>query len=285
LIAEISERGYDQATVARIVRRAGVSRRTFYELFSDREDCALALFEVAVEQAGARVRDACAGEREWVDRVRTGLCTILSLMDDEPALARLCILEMPTAGDRARAGRRELLDRLGAVLDEGRATWRVASAHAQATVGGVLAMIHAHMLEANGEPLVGLSRQLMSMIVLPYLGPDGAHHELRLGSPPAQASAPRSVRGHAPATACRLRLTRRAVQTLAVVDAAPGSSNAQIGREVGIADAGQISKLLARLARHGLIDKTHMPRTRGQPNAWSLTAEGHVLLDSVSRTL
>ena len=48
MVDVVAERGAANVTVARVVTRSGVSRRTFYELFEDREDCFLAAFDQAV---------------------------------------------------------------------------------------------------------------------------------------------------------------------------------------------------------------------------------------------
>ncbi len=57
IVELVAERGVSGATIARIVAGSGVSRRTFYELFKDREDCFVAAFEMALERASRYVRD------------------------------------------------------------------------------------------------------------------------------------------------------------------------------------------------------------------------------------
>jgi DNA-binding MarR family transcriptional regulator len=61
---------------------------------------------------------------------------------------------------------------------------------------------------------------------------------------------------------------------LRAVASQPGASNRQIGRDAGIQDQGQMSKLLARLERLGLIVNGSDGTTRGAPNAWKLTPSG-----------
>jgi AcrR family transcriptional regulator len=58
LVEVARERGVSGVTVAHVVARSGVSRRTFYELFEDREDCFLAGFDLAVQGAARRVLPA-----------------------------------------------------------------------------------------------------------------------------------------------------------------------------------------------------------------------------------
>lgn len=82
-----------------------------------------------------------------------------------------------------------------------------------------------------------------------------------------------------------VRLTYRTMCTLAVIAAQRGLSNSEISARVGISDQGQISKLLARLARHGLIENTGAGRPRGMSNAWRLTRDGEQLERRISMSL
>jgi AcrR family transcriptional regulator len=69
----VVEAGYAGMSMARVTRRAGVSREVFYELFEDREDCFLAAFDEASAHAGAVAQEAAAGAGSWRDQVRAGL--------------------------------------------------------------------------------------------------------------------------------------------------------------------------------------------------------------------
>ena len=73
-----------------------------------------------------------------------------------------------------------------------------------------------------------------------------------------------------------MRLTYRTVRVLlAIAELAGGvSSGRQVADASGVADPGQMSKLLWRLAHLGLIANSPRPAGRGEPNAWSLTATG-----------
>src|ERR1700722_6204011 len=78
----VSETGVGSATVARVVARAGMSRRTFYDLFEDLSACLLAAFEDAVAAAGRRVASAWESEQRWLDRVRVALLALLVFLDE-----------------------------------------------------------------------------------------------------------------------------------------------------------------------------------------------------------
>jgi AcrR family transcriptional regulator len=96
----VEEVGYARMTVSQVIGRARVSRKTFYDVFADREDCFLAVFEEALSRVRLRAREAYERETGWREGIRSALGTLLSFMDEEPALSRLCFIETLGAGER-----------------------------------------------------------------------------------------------------------------------------------------------------------------------------------------
>jgi AcrR family transcriptional regulator len=278
LVGVVSELGAANVTVAHVVGRSGVSRRTFYEIFDDREDCFLAAFDDAVERVARDVVPAYESATGWRERVRAGLVASLSVLDSEPGLARLLVVESLAAGTRALEKRKRVLDRLVATVDEARSPTTTSSRTepppltAEGVVGGVLAVLHARLLDRNAGSLLELTNPLMGMIVLPYLGLAAARRELERPLPKTPARV-RHAAGD-PLRDLQMRLTYRTVRVLMAVAASPGSSNRTIAEGAGIADQGQISKLLARLHNLGLIENVSAGAARGGPNAWTLTDKG-----------
>jgi AcrR family transcriptional regulator len=276
-MAEVaSERGAANVTVADVVARSGVSRRTFYELFTDREDCFLAAFDDGIARIASEVVPAYEGGTRWRDKIRAGLCALLQFLDDEPGMGRLVIVETLGAGPRALERRRRVLAQVITAVDEGRAEIKTGNElpplTAEGVVGGVLAVLHGRLIERTAGRLMELTGPLMGMIVLPYLGPAAARKELDRPVPKAPAR-PRPVNSD-PLRELEMRLTYRTVRVLMAVVANPGSSNRMVADGAGIKDQGQISKLLARLAKLGLIENTGVGSARGGPNAWRLTEKG-----------
>jgi DNA-binding IclR family transcriptional regulator len=76
-------------------------------------------------------------------------------------------------------------------------------------------------------------------------------------------------------------LTYRTARVLEGVAELPGGSNRVVAERAGIHDAGQVSKLLARLERLGLLVNTGEGHAKGEPNAWSLTAKGERVARSI----
>ena len=276
----VEEVGYGRMTVARIIARARVSRKTFYDLFSDRDDCFLAVFDLALNEARELAGAAYRQESGWRDGMRAGLARLLILMEEEPALTRLCIVEALGAGGRVLERRAEVLDELVVVVDRGRGvanpTRQPPEVTAEGIVGGAFAVLHTRLLEGGSEPLTDLLGPLMSMIVLPYLGTRAAGREL--SRPPLEIGAPPRSR---PASRARdalaglnIRLTYRTVRVLMFIAEHPSASNREIAEGSGIVDQGQISKLLTRLARLKLVENTGGGQENGSTNAWRLTRRG-----------
>jgi len=283
-LAEVSrERGVAATTVAHIVARSGVSRRTFYELFEDREDCFRAAFELAVEHAAQRVVPAFQAGRGWLERIRGGLEALLEFLEDEPGLGALCVVDALGAGPRALARRAEVIDILIDAVDEGRAEARGETnpgrLTAEGVVGAVLAVLHARL--AVGAPVSAKSdsRQLtadllgplMGIVVLPYRGRAAAVQEV---TRPAPARRPAVHAGGDPLRDLDMRLTYRTVRVLLAIAGRSGASNRQVADASGVQDQGQISKLLARLEHLGLIHNSGVGPSRGEPNVWGLTPRG-----------
>jgi AcrR family transcriptional regulator len=97
-----SEVGWPGVTVADIASRARVSRRTFYDLFDDREDCLLEALRSTVDRIAAEIALAVTESdgSSWRERLRTGLWIVLSFFDREPELARFCVLGSAQGGAR-----------------------------------------------------------------------------------------------------------------------------------------------------------------------------------------
>ncbi len=277
----VEEVGYARMTVAQVISRAKVSRKTFYDVFVDREDCFLATFEQAIAQARGPVIEAYEQETSWREGVRAGLARMLRFMDEEPGLARISVLEALGAGPRVLEVRAQVLDELAAVVDRGRSIGGASAREppqvtAEGVVGAVFAVIHTRLLEQRPGSLTSLLGPLMSMIVLPYLGARTAGKELSRPAPRAR----RRARGTAgapsrdPLEGLQMRLTYRTVRVLVVIGTQPGASNREIAEGSGITDQGQISKLLTRLQRLELVENRGGGQERGAANAWYLTERG-----------
>jgi AcrR family transcriptional regulator len=279
LIAVVESGETPRPTVSQIISRARVSRKTFYDLFSDREDCFLAAYEETFARARAAATQAYQQQATWRDGVRAALGCLLALMDEQPGLARLCIIHSSAAGERVQLRREELMAQLADTVDLGRGASTAASdlprMTAEGIVGGVQAVIRRRLLRNDRGTLQELLGPLMSMIVLPYLGPQAACEERSTPSERQGAAAVRPPgRSSDPLSGLSIRLTYRTVRVLVAIGDQPHSSNREVAMHAGIADQGQVSKLLARLAGLGLIENLGQGQPKGGSNAWRLTVSG-----------
>jgi AcrR family transcriptional regulator len=278
----VAQYGYGQMSVARVTGGARVSRRTFYDVFVDREDCFLAVFDETVARVSERAIEAYTRQRGWQDQVRSGLAALLEFLDGEPGTRSLLIVDALGAGPRVLARRAELVEQLGRALqDGGRAHSRhsVPPLTGEGVIGAVLSVIHTRLLQPHPGRLVELVNPLMGMIVLPYLGAAAARRELERPAPDVSAPS-RGVEMATPASdpldGLPMRVTYRTLRVLSAIAERPGVSNREVASVADVADQGQMSKLLARLERLGLIHNTagHGRQPTGEPNAWLLTARG-----------
>ena len=274
------EGGYASMTIARIIARALVSRKTFYDVFSDREDCFAAVLERVLDRACVTARSGYAEGKDWRESVRLGLSNLLVLMDEEPSLARLWVVDAMSAPPEILEWRVQILEQLASFIDEGSAQpgakWHPPALIGEAVVGGIMSVLYTRLRHRSTKPLADLLGPLMYLIVLPYLGPAAAARELDRPTPrsPRPRPARRPARREDPLEGLNMRLTYRTVLVLAVVSAQPGANNRQIAEGSGVIDQGQISKLLSRLTRLGLIENNGWGHAKGAANSWQLTPLG-----------
>jgi AcrR family transcriptional regulator len=272
------EQGPQPVTVAQVIARAGVSRRKFYDLFDSCEDCFRATFEEAVALAAETVVPAYEAEDRWVVRMRAGLQALLAFFEQEPELAKVCVVHALQGSSPTLARRSEVLAKLAEAVEEGGtalpAVRQPLPLTAEGVVGAVLAVIHARLLDPKQKGLNDLLNPLTAMIVGPYLGIQRARRELSRPAPKPLRVSPMPKAARDPLEDLDMRLTHRTLLVLAAIAAAPGISNREVAAAAGVRDQGQISKLLARVQRDGLARNVGPGQSRGGANAWKLTSRG-----------
>jgi AcrR family transcriptional regulator len=175
------EKSYSTMTVEDIIVAAGVSRRTFYEQFDNKESAFLAAYDEVVARLLARVEEAVDSEQVLVERVRAGIDAFLEFVASDPAIARVCIVEVLAAGPEAVSRRRkamssfaQLMERTASMPDGPRAA---PSLTAETLVGGLYEVVYTRVLRGESSELPGLLPDLVYSALLPYLGPEAAAME------------------------------------------------------------------------------------------------------------
>jgi AcrR family transcriptional regulator len=188
MLGAVSELGYRSTNVQDVIERAGVSRPTFYEHFSNKDDCFLAAFDTCA----GRLRDqvataAAAGGDVWRDRIRGGFGALLTFAAAEPDAARMVIVEARAATPDAAHRRIALLDYFATCIDDKvRELLPAGTTHSAITasgvVGGVESLLYARLNRGQMDDLPALLPSLMYFAVLPYEGHLAASEELGLKS-------------------------------------------------------------------------------------------------------
>lgn len=160
MVEVVGEKGYAETSVHDVIRRAGVSRKTFYELYANKSDCLFAVYADAARCLREVVRSA--QERGVTAQERLdAICDIfLRWIEDEPQLARLCLLEVPTSG---LAGQRRLtatLSWLSSVVADWIGDLDVPDVLPELLVGGAHQMIVHRLVNDGGEQIPALAGDL-----------------------------------------------------------------------------------------------------------------------------
>ena len=118
LLATIVNYGYNGCSVEHVARRAGVSRRTFYEQFASREDAYLQTYDTTARCLLERVNEAWAQDVDGPTQLRTWLETLLESIASEPRLGRVFMVDLLAVGPVALERREEHLRDFTAPLEK-----------------------------------------------------------------------------------------------------------------------------------------------------------------------
>lgn len=168
--------GFARTRVADITALAGVSRTTFYELFSDKETCFLATYDTVSAILFARVQEAIVASLglPWEDRMRIGIRSFLETLQAEPAFTRMCIVEVVAAGPQALARRDQVMRGFAHVITDGLAEAphrreNVPALAPELFVGGMYEAVYARILRGEGDRLVELEDDLVATALTLFL--------------------------------------------------------------------------------------------------------------------
>lgn len=178
LAAEISERDYRAVTVADVVKRAGVSRNTFYENFAGKEICFLEAQKFAISSALERVVEAAGQNEKWPDQVAAGLAAFLRFVAEEPSLARTCMVDAVAAGPLAAQCHQEALQPFVSLFKLGRTVSlfgeELPETIEEAVVGGIFWIVYQRLTRRSVEDVEQLLPEIIEFALTPYLGAEAA---------------------------------------------------------------------------------------------------------------
>jgi AcrR family transcriptional regulator len=186
-----SAASYSEMSVEDIIVTAGVSRRTFYEHFRNKEDVFLAAYDAVVGQLVEEVVAAVEAEEAFADQCSAGLRAFLEFVASEPAFGRMCMVEALAAGPEAIKRRNDTMRAFAALID-GKAQELLdrkapPPLTAETVVGGIYEVVYNRVLRGEIQDLPSLLPDLAYSALLPYLGLQAAQEE-RSRLPEAQAA-------------------------------------------------------------------------------------------------
>ena len=167
----VGEHGYAGTTVEDILSRARMSRRTFYQLFRNRDECFLAAYDAVLDEVMERLALAHGGNgRRWTGQVEVALAALFEYLAAEPDLARVWLVEAPSLGpagiERHERTMRQLAERLAGLRAEGNpaGTNGQATVRFEASVGAVHRVVQARLLAGRADELPELAPHMARVL-------------------------------------------------------------------------------------------------------------------------
>ena len=181
MVEAVADRGYSETRVVDVIERAGLSRKTFYELFGDKEDCFLAAYDEVSARLYTVTEQAfeSAAGQAWSERIRAGVTALVAeLTADQPA-ARFAVIEVLAAGPRALARRDAAIRQFTGFIDAGRSesSLELPGLTSTAIVGGIYELLYSEILHGATSQLPARVPEIVYWITQPFLGPERAAEE------------------------------------------------------------------------------------------------------------
>jgi AcrR family transcriptional regulator len=175
--------GYPKVAVEDIIKRAGVSRRTFYDHFSSKDEPFLAAYDRAADKLLTELNVAAAGAESFVEGVRDCLEAFLRVISEDPMTAHMCIVEVLAAGPEALERRNATMRAIAELIDEGAkrdpTTRKAPRLVSETIVGGIYEVVYARVLRREFDAIPDLLPDLTYSALLPYVGGEIAQQEFQ----------------------------------------------------------------------------------------------------------
>jgi AcrR family transcriptional regulator len=193
-----AEQGYAAATIGKIVKGAGVSRATFYEIFRDKEDCFVATMEEGLRRLTGAVMPAVFGPSEsMVDKVREVVAALLNYLASDPDYSITAMVEAPAGGERAFERYSAGTQIITSLLDQARTIpstrGRLPSTTARSVLGAGESLIAGEMMSGRIDRVPQLIPDLVYLALVPYVGQEEALRQMALAA--RSTPPPRPPRG------------------------------------------------------------------------------------------
>jgi len=266
-----AELGLAAVGVHHVCQRAGVSRRTFYELYTDRDACVVDTHEEAfgrlVDHLAEAVADAGSA---WEDRAVAVTQAMLEAWDADRVLAQLCLVSSVSGHREAMELRRAAMTQIAGLLADPPRQPMVEASVLACAITGIWGLAFASLTEKPDASINDLAGVAIFLLVAPFAG--RRHAAARAAG---RGGTTAYVTRWTPTVAAGgddrgLLVTELTSQTLRYLNGHPGAANIDIARAIDVRHESQMSRHLRRLERAGMVTR----RKEGRSNAWGLTARG-----------
>jgi AcrR family transcriptional regulator len=149
MVDVVNDKGFVASTISDLVKRAGVSRRSFYEHFQNKEECLLAAYDALLERLTERIMSAYRSEAAWQEQIETIVKALFDAASDRPDAAKLVCVEMGAAGpvgiERWAKDAEQLARVITAVFEHAPGEGTVPEPIARAIVGALRTILYARV--------------------------------------------------------------------------------------------------------------------------------------------
>lgn len=174
----LAERGYARFTVEDVIAVAGVSRKTFYDHFENKQEAVAVAHDVVFQRFLTTLLRACDSEREWPRKVKASIRATLEFAAVDPAQAQLLVLDALAADVEVTSRVLASNDHLASLLSAGRQHSprgaELPPLTEKAIVGAVSGIVAGRLLNGEAEQLPELEHQLVEIVLMPYIGAEEA---------------------------------------------------------------------------------------------------------------
>jgi AcrR family transcriptional regulator len=273
-----AELGLAAVGVHHVCQRAGVSRRTFYEIYADRDACVVDMHEEAFGRLMGHLAEAVADAGTvWEDRAVAVTQALLGAWNADRVLAQLCLVSSVSGHAHALELRRTAMAQIAGLLADPPRQPMVETSVLACAISGIWGLAFASLTEKPDASIADLAGVAIFMLLAPFAG--RRHAAARAAGRGGTAAyvtrwTPTVVGGEDDRG---LLVTELTSQTLRYLNGHPGAANIDIARAVDVRHESQMSRHLSRLEKAGMVKR----RKQGRTNAWVLTARG----EEAARTL
>jgi AcrR family transcriptional regulator len=276
LVAELKS---TSVGVHHVCQRAGVSRRTYYELWADRDACLVETLEEGQARLLAAVDDAVGdAPAVWEDRAADVVRALVATLDAEPVVAYLCLHATLLYGSEGRRIRHEMLDAVADLLGEPPHLPSTPDFAFLGALGGIFELAGRNLADVGGR--ADLAAAMTYTLLAPFVGRRQAIARATVDANPSILVSRWLSSTETSPAGVELLITQLTRETLDHLAAHPGTSNTAIAKAVDVRHESQMTRHLQRLERAGLVEH----RKEGRRNAWRLTALGRDAVASVHST-